>query len=73
MKHLFASIAAALTLVLAVAALPAGAQTLRGSNGASVGKIDSDGTVRGSNGASIGRAENVKRRWAAAFFFFDFF
>lgn len=31
------------------------AQTLRGSNGQSIGKIDRDGTIRGSNGQSIGK------------------
>ena len=34
------------------------AQTLRGSNGQSIGRIDRDGTIRGSNGQSIGRYDN---------------
>ncbi|MBO4660937.1 MAG: hypothetical protein J5610_05715 [Prevotella sp.] len=48
------------------------AQTLRGSNGMSIGKIESDGTVRGSNGMSIGKAENCNPKHAAACFFFFF-
>ena len=47
--------------------------TVRNSNNASIGKIDSDGTVRNSNNASIGKAKDVKREYAAAYFFFDYF
>ena len=32
------------------------AQTLRGSNGQQIGRVDSDGTIRDANGRSIGKA-----------------
>jgi hypothetical protein len=46
---------------------------VRGANGLSIGKIESDGTVRGANGLSIGSASGIPKTWAAAaFFFYDF-
>ena len=42
-------------VLAAMASMAASAQTVRGSNGLSKGKIDSDGTVRGSNGLSVGK------------------
>lgn len=35
--------------------------------------LANDGTVRNANNATIGKAPGVKREWAAAFFFFNFF
>ena len=47
--------------------------TVRNGSGSSVGKVESDGTVRNSSGNQIGSASGVKKEWAAAFFFFNFF
>ena len=47
--------------------------TVRNSSNSTIGKIESDGTVRNSSNSSIGKAEGVKRSWAAAYFFFDYF
>ena len=47
--------------------------TIRNSSNSYMGKIESDGTVRNSSNSCIGKMENVDRRWAALFFFFDFF
>ena len=47
--------------------------TIRNSSNSYMGKIESDGTVRNSSNSCIGKVENVDRRWAALFFFFDFF
>lgn len=47
--------------------------TVRNSSNSTIGKIDSDGTVRNSNNSSIGYAKGVPVRYAAVFFFFDFF
>ena len=42
-------------------------------NGSSVGKIEKDGTVRNSSNSCIGYAKGVPVKYAALFFFFDFF
>ena len=47
--------------------------TVRNSSNSTSGKIESDGTVRNSNNATIGYAKGVPVRYAALFFFFDFF
>jgi hypothetical protein len=47
--------------------------TVRNSSNSTIGKIESDGTVRNSSNSTIGKAEGVKRSWAAAYFFFDYF
>ena len=47
--------------------------SIRDRGGAYRGKVDSDGSIRDRGGAYRGKAENVKRRHAAVFFFFDFF
>ena len=49
------------------------AQTLRDKSGNSIGKIESDGTVRDANNSRMGSASGVNKKYAAAFFFFDFF
>ena len=46
------------------------AQTLRGSNGQQIGRVDSDGTIRDANGRSIGKAQGADPKRAAASFFF---
>ena len=47
--------------------------TVRNSNNSQIGKVESDGTVRNSNNSSIGSAKGVPQRYAALYFFFDFF
>ena len=47
--------------------------TVRNSSNSTVGKIDRDGTVRNSSNSTIGYAKGVPVRYAALFFFFDFF
>ena len=47
--------------------------TVRNSSNSTSGKIESDETVRNSNNATIGYAKGVPVRYAALFFFFDFF
>ena len=43
------------------------------ANNSQVGKIESDGTVRDANNSRMGSASGVNKKYAAAFFFFDFF
>ena len=47
--------------------------TVRNGSNAKIGTVESDGTVRNGSNTKIGTAQGVKRQWAAAFFFFDFF
>ena len=47
--------------------------TVRNSSNSTIGKIDKDGTVRNANNSTIGYAKGVNIRYAAVFFFFDFF
>ena len=47
--------------------------TVRNGSNSSIGKIESDGTVRNSSNSCIGYAKGVPVRYAAVFFFFDFF
>ena len=47
--------------------------TVRNANNSRVGKIESDGTVRDANNSRMGSASGVNKKYAAAFFFFDFF
>ena len=47
--------------------------SVRNGYGQNIGKIYDDGTVRNGYGQNIGRARGVKKEWAAAFFFFNFF
>lgn len=73
MNNKFSSAMKLRTFILvlaAMASMAASAQTVRGSNGLSKGKIDSDGTVRGSNGLSVGKIEGVDKKTAAAYMFF---
>ena len=73
MNNKFSSAMKLRTFILvlaAMASMAASAQTVRGSNGLSIGKIDSDGTVRGSNGLSVGKIEGVDKKTAAAYMFF---
>jgi hypothetical protein len=43
---------------------------VRNSSGASIGKVESDGTVRNSSGSYSGKAPGIPREWVAAYFFF---
>ena len=47
--------------------------TIRNSSNSYMGKIESDGTVRDANNSRMGSASGVNKKYAAAFFFFDFF
>ena len=47
--------------------------TVRNSSNSYVGRVDSDGTVRNSSNSTIGYAKDVPMRYAALYFFFDFF
>ena len=47
--------------------------TVRNSSNSTIGKIESDGTVRNGSNSTIGYAKGVPVRYAAVFFFFDFF
>ena len=47
--------------------------TVRNANNSRVGKVESDGTVRDANNSRMGSASGVNKKYAAAFFFFDFF
>ena len=47
--------------------------TVRNANNSRIGKIESDGTVRDANNSRMGSASGVNKKYAAAFFFFDFF
>ena len=47
--------------------------TVRNSSNSTIGKVCSDGTVRNSSNSTIGYAKGVPVRYAALFFFFDFF
>ncbi len=62
-------------LVMMLVCLTTGlsAQTIRNANNVQVGKIESDGTVRDANNSRMGSASGVNKKYAAAFFFFDFF
>ena len=71
--HHFKAMALAALAMLLAGTAQVQAQSLRDRGGAYIGKIESDGTVRDRGGAYRGKAENVKRRHAAVFFFFDFF
>ena len=71
--HHFKAMALAALAMLLAGTAQVQAQCLRDRGGAYIGKIESDGTVRDRGGAYRGKAENVKRRHAAVFFFFDFF
>ena len=46
---------------------------VRNSNNSTLGKVESDGTVRDSNNHTIGYAKGVPMRYAALYFFFNFF
>ena len=46
---------------------------VRDSSNSYMGKIESDGTVRNSSNSVIGYAKDVPVRYAALYFFFDFF
>ncbi len=47
--------------------------TVRDSSNRSIGKVESDGTVRDSSNRTLGTAKGVPMRYAALYFFFDFF
>ena len=47
--------------------------TVRNSSNSTVGKIEKDGTIRNSSNSAIGYAKGVPVKYAALFFFFDFF
>lgn len=47
--------------------------TVRNRNGSYLGKVESDGTVRDSSNRTLGTARGVPQRYAALYFFFDFF
>ena len=47
--------------------------TVRNASYTRIGQIDNDGTVRNASYTKIGTAKGVRKRWAAAFFFFNFF
>ena len=49
------------------------ANSMNTKDGIRILKVCSDGTVRNSNNATIGYAKGVPVRYAALFFFFDFF
>ena len=67
MKKLF------VLLALGLATATMNAQDLRNSSNSTIGKIESDGTVRNGSNSTIGYAKGVPVRYAAVFFFFDFF
>ena len=47
--------------------------TVRNASNASLGRVD-NGSVRNASNVSIGRTDsNVKKEWAAVFYFFKFF
>lgn len=46
---------------------------VRSRNNSMLGKVESDGTVRDSNNHTIGYAKGVPSRYAALYFFFNFF
>lgn len=47
--------------------------TVRNSNNSVLGRVYDDGTVRNSNNSVIGYARGVPMRYAALYFFFNFF
>lgn len=47
--------------------------TVRDQSNRSIGKVESDGTVRDSSNRTLGTAKGVPMRYAALYFFFDFF
>ena len=47
--------------------------TVCDSDGSPLGRIDRDGAVWDKSGSIIGSARGMNPRWAAAYFFFDFF
>ena len=47
--------------------------TVRNSSNSAIGKFDKDGTVRNANNSAIGYAKGVPVKYAAAFYFFNFF
>lgn len=47
--------------------------TVRNASSQKVGTIESNGTIRNASNQTIGNASGVKKEWAAAFYFFDFF
>ena len=62
-----------LLLALGMTTLSMNAQDFRNCSNSYIGKIESDGTVRNSSNSCIGYAKGVPVRYAAVFFFFDFF
>lgn len=60
-------------LAMICATLAGNAQDLRNASNSLIGKIESDGTVRNGSNSTIGSAKGVPVRYAAVFFFFDFF
>ena len=47
---------------------------LYNASNATVASFSSDGTIRNASNASIGRTDSgVKKEWAAAYFFFNYF
>ena len=46
---------------------------VRNSNNSTLGKVEADGTVRDCNNHTIGYARGVPMKYAAVFFFFNFF
>ena len=47
--------------------------TVRDQSNRTLGKVESDGTVRDSSNRTPGTAKGVPMRYAALYFFFDFF
>lgn len=47
--------------------------TVRNRNNSYLGKVESDGTVRDRSNRTLGTAKGVPMRYAALYFFFDFF
>ncbi len=47
--------------------------TVRNASSQKIGSVESNGTVRNASSQKIGSASGVKKEWAAAFYFFDFF
>ena len=47
--------------------------TVRNRNNSYLGKVENDGTVRDNNHRVMGYAKGVPVRYAAVFFFFNFF
>ena len=47
--------------------------TVRDQSNRTLGKVESDGTVRDSSNRTLGTAKGVPMRYAALYFFFDFF